>query len=1114
MIVAFLLIAAILSVPVLNENYFHIKNLSELRREAGNRFSKINNLYMMGDAKGARDSTRMLIEYFSKNSDDISQTAAQLGMFQLAASEKQNAVSRNNYEEAIYDFKKLLEKYPESPVAEQVFLLMAKCYIALGDMGEEPNKNYQKAIDNLETIEKNRPEALNFPKYKQVEFKPGKYFNIDRGKQKLQNRDLVKKLYTRKELIRETATDTTQVKAELLSDAVMEIGHCLTKMGEGDRAREQYKILINYFKESDLVDDAQKAIGDAFVKEGDIIQARIEKEPDLIAAQKDSLLQRRAFLYAQAAETYQKFIIVYLQSDLLSKVMIALGGVYFKMDRPKEAYEVFSRAINSIKVIEEQARVQLDIGNYYYSERKWDDAIENYSKVLQNYSGTQYAANAQFLLAECYESKGDTNTAIKAYVDVTENFKTSIFYPAAALKIGQYYMQSKDYVKAQQVFRQSINRYPQSQVAAQTQFLIGAIYMEMASASDSSDAETKYRLAIKEFETLTGNYDQVQEWYEKAILEMGKCYMKLSNKEKARETLNSLRSQTMMVEKYRILGVEGSDSAILSDYGDQLAKLTDDQAKSVIWIEIGRKLMGDELNKIDSAITVFNKAISMARDSVTIMTAFGELGNCYSKKNDYKKARQIYTDEILNRSKCDEQRRVQFSFKVAETYFRDKAYGDADSAFKKFVDKYPENAQLTPPSLYLLAKSQHSLGQFAEAQKSFQRVFDQFPKSDMVENCALGYAEALAGEEKYEEAIRYALAYLKKNPGAVSAPNFYYKVADLYKTNLKKPDSGIVYYSKILNFADSYLYSGSAYMLGRLYSEQGKDDNAIAAYEKVRKDNVEYFRAAQGEIGSLKARTDPAGAIQNYEKIESSSEDVADKVIARMGIGDVYLGQKKFPEAVESYRIIYEKYLTASPDLRAVSIIKIIDALNSQEKYADMVSWSEKMIRDFPTNRYIINAYYSRANAYFYMKKFKEARERFKEVVDRDTGSLGEVSLYQRAECLMSMGDQGSAVKEFGIFMERHPKSGLVANALFQMGNVEWGKENWAAAKKNYTRIIGEYPQFTALCWVKNYLAFCYDKEDSWRKALEIYNQVRDGQCDKECKQFAKEQIQSIRVRH
>jgi len=804
---------------------------------------------------------------------------------------------------------------------------------------------------------------------------------------------------------------------------------------------------------------------------------------------------------------------VYRQSDLLSKVNIELGGVYFKLKQDKEAYATFALAINSIKVIEEQARVQLDIGTYYYEAKKWDDAIENYAKVLQNYSTTEYAANAQFLLAGCYEEKGDTTEALKAYQGIVDNFRSSNFYPVSAFKISKVYLTQKDYAKAQKYLRQSISLFPESQVAPQTQYQLGMIYMDMAEEADSAEAEEKYRLAIKEFEMLLGTYDHATEWVEKAILSMGKCYMKINLKEKARETLENLRTQTAMVEKYRILGIEGSDSSIIKDYEEQLKKFTDDQARAQVYIEIGRKLKGDELNLQDSAIATFQMALRLTSDSVTMMTAWGEIGDCYIRKGEYKQGRAIFIDEVLNNSKCDEQRTIQFSFKVADTYLREKNYDEAIKLFTVFSEKNATHL-LAPASLYLLGKAYSGLGDQTKAKETYNRFISQFPESELLDKTALGYGEALQAEGKAKEAVEYLKKFINAHPGLETAPSFYFKIADINRQDIADTAAALEYFDKVTKMPDSYLFSVSAYQAGSIYERMGKDDRAIAYYEKVKREDVEYFRAAQGQIGSLKAKTDPDGAIQNYEQIENSSDAVADKVMARMGIGDVYAAQKKYDEAVNSYRVIYEKYQNAESDLRAVTLIKIIDALNNANKYGEILEWANRMIKEFPDNKYTINAYYFRANAYSALKRFQESRDAFKDVVERDSGALAEISVYQRAECLLSMKKQNEAVKEFKSFVEKYPQSGLVANAIFQLANVEYGDEEYSSAKKHYIQIVSQYPDFSAICWVKNYLAFCYDKEGTWRKAKEIYNEVRGQACDNEAKQFAKKQIESINVKH
>ena len=379
----------------------------------------------------------------------------------------------------------------------------------------------------------------------------------------------------------------------------------------------------------------------------------------------------------------------------------------------------------------------------------------------------------------------------------------------------------------------------------------------------------------------------------------------------------------------------------------------------------------------------------------------------------------------------------------------------------------------------------------------------------------LGDAEALVALKTYTAAVDSLQKFLQNTPGASTAPNFYFKIAEIYRENIGDTAAAIASYEKVLKFSDTHLFSVAGYQVGLLYGKRGEDEKAVGAFEKVKKDDAQYFRAAQGEIGSIKAKTDPEVAILNYEKIEASSDDLESKTIARMGIGDIYTAQKNYVKAVESYQKIYEEYRNGDKDLRAACLIKIADVLNSAQKFDDIIVWTNRMISEFPAHKYTINAFYFKANAYYFLKKYKEARETFLTVISLDSSALGPVAMYQRAECLLSMGSQDQAVAEFQQFMKRYPKSDMVANAMFQIANLDWGKEKYPSAKTVYLRILSEYPDFSAVCWVKNYLAFCYDKEGSWRKAKEIYDQVRSGGgCDKDAKQFAKKQAEALNVKH
>src|SRR3989339_1908131 len=133
-------------------------------------------------------------------------------------------------------------------------------------------------------------------------------------------------------------------------------------------------------------------------------------------------------------------------------------------------------------------------------------------------------------------------------------------------------------------------------------------------------------------------------------------------------------------------------------------------------------------------------------------------------------------------------------------------YPEAIAAFTKFIEKNPSHA-LTSAAVYLLGKSYSQNGDYGKARDMYNKIFTQFDSSYQVDGAGLGYVEALEGEGKSKEAITYALEFMKKRPGIPSAPNFYFKIDEIYRTGLQDDDAAIEYLEKMLKFSENYLLS-------------------------------------------------------------------------------------------------------------------------------------------------------------------------------------------------------------------------------------------------------------------------------------------------------------------
>jgi TolA-binding protein len=337
-------------------------------------------------------------------------------------------------------------------------------------------------------------------------------------------------------------------------------------------------------------------------------------------------------------------------------------------------------------------------------------------------------------------------------------------------------------------------------------------------------------------------------------------------------------------------------------------------------------------------------------------------------------------------------------------------------------------------------------------------------------------------------------------------------------------------------YPDDALLSYASYQLGMVLVELGNRDQAIAAFEKVKREDKSIFRAAQAEIGKLLATTDPEAAIENYGEIVAESETQEDSAIAMIGIGDVYVAIKKWEDAAQSFGEVYDFYKGTDTTLLAGALVKWTDALVNSKNFREAIRVSKIMQDRFPDNAFTINTMYYRANAHFSLGEFSRARKVFASIIELNKSEqLTEIAMYQKADCLYFTAvkikdaeprdrQYRAAIGEYGEYLKKYPKGKYTPRALYMQGNAYWTLGNTNQAKEaeyfrkaatNFERVMNSYPDFAEICNVKNFLAFSLDKLNQWKRALKLYNSVlRNRGCDKKAITFAKEQSEMVKGRN
>jgi len=1047
-----------------------------------------------------------------RGNDWASEFIVQTAMFNIGVSYKANF----ELDEAIKVWNQLIEEYPKSIYAEVLFLQIGEALFAKGKddlaSGNISSAEYRfnQAIEYLKKLEMNREIAAEFPKYKYADLEPETYVNVDKASkaksQVKQKTDIYTSEQAEADLSGKSEDDNSS--GYYLEDAIKKIGECYTELGKTDSARMQYQLLLDYFPESDNLDDAQKLIADSYIRDGDMILQEADST--------DASAQRKATeQYELAVKSYLKFINVFPQSDLISDVYIALGDAYNKLQRRNDATKAFASALGMAKEAEDQAKVQLQIGNYYFERERYDEAIDAYQIILNNFLSTEVAPNAQYMLAQCYFDKGDTTDAVKAYEVILDIYKTSSFLPNAAYKLGDYYMNKKNYKDARRAFNTGCINAPESNFAARSKHQMGMIWIRTAKeTNDPKEKEIAYKAAIKEFENLIKNYGTPDD-ADRARYQIAVCYKEMNMEEAAKKVAEKVENLEISFDIFTLFGFDDQDLE------DQIATLDlkiqeakGKETKSQIMLKKG-SVLSDKMEKYDEALEVYEQAKEMTAKNSKKIKADVNIAKIYGKKNDYDKAAELY-NELIENPRVNEGLRQQLSINLYDIYFKAKKYDEAYAGFDNFAASHPTHSSAAY-AVYRMGSIYAVQKEYEKAMEKYQTVIDKFANSNMYDKAVLGVGEQMINLGEYRKGLNYLKDFIEDTLSLTSAPSFFMKMAEVYTQHLDNKEEAINLYQKIINnYPDSHLFSYSAYKLGVLYKEMNNDKKAMEIFEMVKVEDKAIFRAAQSEIGRLLAKTDPEKAITYYQNIVDASETPEDSARAMIGIGDVYSAIKKWRNAGDKFGEVYDFYTGDDTTLLAGALVKRVDALVNGKMFSKAIETANIMQKKYPDHPLTINTYYFESTALFQLKRYKSARNVMYKIIELDRNpQLTEIAYYQLGDSYYFGKQLNAAIQKYSEYVKKYPKGTFTARAVYMRATCYLSQQppNYEKARDGYYKVVTQYPNYDDICMAKYYLAICYDRLDQGKSALKYLNQVIKGGCNKKARELAKKKRDDILVK-
>jgi TolA-binding protein len=351
---------------------------------------------------------------------------------------------QNNYDGAIAEYSNVLLVYPLSPLRPAIYYSIGDAYYNLQD--------YDSAIVNYQRVVSEFPssnyvfDAVNGIQY--VLIAQGKTekavslindFVIKNPKSNVSEKLFFKKgeiYYSRKQYDKAKLSYyefiTAFPQSPLLPDAYYWMGKSSGNLGKYNEALQYFNKVFDDFPEKEAAASAVIEIVTIYNGREDYNSALISLNKSLGKLSKSPRLAELKFMKAEA--------------------LINKGDI-------NDAYDVFVDIVQNYNgnIFTEKSKIELGIIDL--AAKRYDNAAI-YFKNLSESRNDELGAKAQFYLGELYAEQAKYPEAVTAFVRVNTVFSAyDEWLTRSFLKLGDVYVEMKDYIKAQEMFKVVLSKH-------------------------------------------------------------------------------------------------------------------------------------------------------------------------------------------------------------------------------------------------------------------------------------------------------------------------------------------------------------------------------------------------------------------------------------------------------------------------------------------------------------------------------------------------------------------------------------------------------------------------------------------------------------------------------
>ena len=746
--------------------------------------------------------------------------------------------------------------------------------------------------------------------------------------------------------------------------------------------------------------------------------------------------------------------------------------------------------------VPQNLKTSFDAGQSLYALGEFEGAILEYSKIVKfnskavrtdsvrvvfgNELELPVVAAAWYQLGNAYKKSGQHEKAVEAYrqvIDVgtvAEDFRSLVQFQVAETRFL-----AKEYGEAAKEYKRYVELFPETKEAGKAYFYAGW-----------SEFNTKeYDQSIETLNGMLAAYPQdryapdSQYRIASALYEKG-------------EYGAAVDMTQIVLDKYPNSPVIAQALYLEARAYDQMGR--DEEAI---------KAYRDVRNLYDRMFELLRgsfregKNVDFENYRELFETSSLRVAEIFRKTDQFEEAYQ----ELIAAQETAEERfyKAKVQMRIGDNYMEWDKFDEAWIAYNQVIElygdtPYPPNAQ------YQKGEAKYFAGDYAAAREDYLQLLMDYPDSDTGLRSAALYSAGWSAEKfgVVDQAIASYTQAVDNFPRSDQAPLCLLRIARLSYEQQKVEEAIGAYKAITESYQDTRHTADAYYGLGILYRDEGRKDEAVAAFSKVDRDARETYIAALIEAANIYISQDRIveGRALLNQLLEGVTGDRDLEARAHFQMAQLDLNNKNYVDAVERYTMVLEEYPEsdvirdcrygralayhysgrydrALVDYKWLLDTKISKAMQLKVTFSMALSYSaegsddeaEKLLNEViasgdeslvrSARLQLISMAEKKGNPEEAVRIYEEMLATTTSSEDRERLLIRLANAYFKLDKFQQSIDAAQELINLAINAES------IANALFVQGNCFYRSDQFVQAIATYNTIIENYPQ---IAWARN----------------------------------------------